>query len=227
MKYRVCASLLMLLMCWASQSSAQTTRDAQLTQNSVEIIQKATPLKKLPHFDYLIKTCQMAKGDTSQSYAEAKNWNERHSKLEGNNSYIFDRMNHVQDYLFPKSDIYNPLIQTGEYKNGDDKIIGESIKILQLPKHGKLVINEEVRSKLNVGDFGYIADLNFEGDDKVVFSAKYHGKNYKVVMNLRVRYGYISDSYEGIELASTLCANTYKYIKLADASSKINVGSTD
>ena len=222
MKYRVCASLLMLLMCWASQSSAQTTRDAQLTQNSVEIIQKATPLKKLPHFDYLIKTCQMAKGDTSQSYAEAKNWNERHSKLEGNNSYIFDRMNHVQDYLFPKSDIYNPLIQTGEYKNGDDKIIGESIKILQLPKHGKLVINEEVRSKLNVGDFGYIADLNFEGDDKVVFSAKYHGKNYKVVMNLRVRYGYISDSYEGIELANTLCANSYKYIKLAGASNNIN-----
>ena len=227
MKCKVSALMLMLLMCWASQSSAQTTRAVKLTQSSVEIIQKATPLKKLPHFDYLIKTCQVAKGDTIQSATKQKNWDERNSKSAGDYSYVYDRLNYVEDYLFPKSDIYNPLILTGEFKAGDEKIIGESIKILQLPKHGKLVINEEVRSKLNVGDFGYIADLNFEGDDKVVFSAKYHGKNYKVVMNLRVRYGYISDSYEGIELASTLCANTYKYIKLADASSKINVGSTD
>ena len=228
MKSKVRALMLMLLMCWASLSSAQPTRAVRLTQDSVEIIQKATPLKKLPRFDYLIKTCEVALGNTARENDEVKERVENIYRLKHNYSFVYDRMNQAQTYLFPSSMIHNSLLaQNKHIKEEGKKEIDESVEILQLPKHGKLVIDERVRSELDIGSFGYIPDLNFEGDDKVVFSAKYHGKNYKVVMNLRVRYDYISDSSEGIELASSLCANTYKYIKLADASSKIIIGSTD
>ena len=226
MKCKVRALILMLLMCWASQSSAQTTRAAQLTQNSVEIIQKATPFKKLPRFDYLVKECLVAHGSTTKSAFEQKNWDESNSRLAGESSYRYDRMNYVEDYLFPYDPVLMHQLSQNKHFNEEDKeAINATVKILQLPKHGKLIVNEAVRSQLGAGNFGYIADLNFEGDDQVIFSANFHGKNYKIVMNLRVRYESFSEGPEGDAFEDKLCPNKYNFkrIKLSDASSNINI----
>jgi hypothetical protein len=58
-----------------------------------------------------------------------------------------------------------------------------SSTLLEGPKHGKIV---SVIDNVEWPMYRYDAEPGYEGKDQLVFQAQYHGKTYKVVMNLQV-----------------------------------------
>lgn len=58
--------------------------------------------------------------------------------------------------------------------------------------------------------YAYLPDVNYQGKDQVVFALPYQGKNYKIVINLHIRYDYIDDDDRDkgqLDLQEELCSS--------------------
>ena len=194
MKYRMRTLMLMLLICWASQSSAQPTQ-----------------AKKLPRFDYLVRGCDVARGENMKvapTQTSAKG----------------SRLGPVKEYIVPISTLFNGLYynQTSGNRLGLPKLnlnlfnkmeqnLAKEIKIIHLPKHGTLLIDEVVIKQLGGPGkaYAYLPDVNYQGKDKAVFAVPYQGKNYKIVIDFHIRYDYIDDDDRDkgeLDLQEELCS---------------------
>ena len=204
MKYRMHTLILMLLICWASQSSAQPTRT----------VVKST---KLPKFDYLIKDCEASQGVTTEQFTFIKNREESLAQSKGNSQFKFNWLSYALTYVSPLKSIANTGGDINRMAEEKNPVIGKTVRILQLPQHGTLVSGNTFYSlQTPVGDYSYMPNLDYQGDDRVIFSAQFKGKTYKVIVNLKVRKEI--DNHAGGDNQDNLCPDS-KYPKLIKSKS--------
>jgi hypothetical protein len=183
MKCKVRALMLMLLMCWASQSSAQPTRaqneinsglspiivvmDSLEPQQQVIVVAQASKTQQAkPKKEYVMGICQGAYRRTSEKYGSYNSMGV---------TYLLGGMDRAMQYW--------GLRDIPEF------IKPEHIQVLHSPKHGKLVYEafpQNSNPGSDYGDYLYTPDIGYVGNDKMTFKLDVNGKIFKIVYVFKV-----------------------------------------
>ena len=174
-KHQISSILLVMVMCWASQSSAQPTRaNAKFysTMGICHVAEKVTSTEDKQRYDDELKV-------------EFTAW----EAIALHNPY------YVQNGRLSDNEYARQKIKETSAFNFYDIDPGTAIvKVLQQPKHGKLIINQK-ESFIDTNGYSYKPELNYIGNDKAVFLVNLANRNIKVIYYFKVPSEALPDTY--------------------------------
>jgi hypothetical protein len=173
---------LAMLMCWASQSSAQPTR-AKATASA--------PLYAT------VGVCDVASTNIHNQPAKGSPTGSDENYQSTYGFYSIVTVAEEASYAFEYHN--EPYAMPNDYEAWTSAVENAEIKILVLPKHGKLMLQNGGNGQYDIApppvgqytadtslSFGYKPDSNYIGTDTIVFMVKMTGKEIKVVRYIKV-----------------------------------------